>query len=311
MAGWANAAEDQRPHRSSPQQSTASGVEATWTRQLAGPLPNFLIIGAMKAGTTSMYHYLRAHPSIFMSEEKEIHFFNRNANWERGPAWYAAHFAGAGNALAIGEASPGYTMYPHRPQTAERVAALLPEARLIYLVRHPIERMRSHYLHFLAEGKELPPIDQALVDDPLFMDMSRYSLQLSRYTPNFDESQILVLTSEALRLERDEVMRRVFTFLGVEPLPVTEREFHRTSAKRTRQPVGEFLVRVPGYETVRRLAPRSVRLWMNRKLTAPAADPAAAEISPSVRKDLESELRSDIRELRNFLGSDFDGWGIA
>src|SRR4051812_23135116 len=107
---------------------------------MATLLPNLLVIGAAKAGTTSLWHYLDAHPSVFMAPAKELHFFDLDENWNRGIPWYAEHFAGSESSPVVGEATPGYTRYPHRPHAAARAAATVPDARLIYLVRDPIER---------------------------------------------------------------------------------------------------------------------------------------------------------------------------
>src|SRR4051812_36085465 len=98
-------------------------------------LPNLIIIGAARAGTTSLYHYLRSHPEIWMSPEKELYFFVEDHNWKRGIEWYERHFP-AGTPVR-GEASTFYTHFPIRPGVPERIAALLPSAKLIYLVRDP------------------------------------------------------------------------------------------------------------------------------------------------------------------------------
>ena len=116
-------------------------------------LPSFLVIGAMKAGTTSLYHYLHAHPQVFMPSIKELDFFVAGGNWGRGLHWYQKQFAGAGpGAVAVGEASTMYTKYPSVDGVPERIAAHLPEVRLVYVVRDPIDRIRSHYRHRVAVG---------------------------------------------------------------------------------------------------------------------------------------------------------------
>src|SRR3972149_2256199 len=148
-------------------------------------LPNFLVIGAPKAGTTSLYHYLRLHPQVFMPATKELSFFVEQNNWPRGRAWYEEQFSGAVDAAAIGEASPRYTMYPQYAGVPARIADLLPDIRLIYLVRHPIERMRSHYLDHVIYGAEKAPIEKALLDNPLYLNASRYDLQIEQYMPHY------------------------------------------------------------------------------------------------------------------------------
>src|SRR5215211_9390855 len=107
-------------------------------------LPNFLVIGAMKAGTTSLYHYLRHHPQVFMPEIKELNFFNPLRNWRRGVEWYEEQFEGIPDSVvAIGEASTSYTKFPWIREVPARITSVLGEIRLIYVVRDPIERMQS------------------------------------------------------------------------------------------------------------------------------------------------------------------------
>ena len=120
-------------------------------------LPTFLIIGTMKGGTTSLHRYLRQHPDVFMPEQKELNFFldeyagrpidpPEERNWSRGLTWYERQFAGAEDERAVGEASANYTRYPTYPGVAERIAKIVPEMKLIYLMRNPIDRVLSHYL---------------------------------------------------------------------------------------------------------------------------------------------------------------------
>jgi hypothetical protein len=272
-------------------------------------LPNFLVIGAMKAGTTSLYHYLRAHPQVFMPQRKELDFFVASKGWVQGRAWYEAQFAGAEGAVAVGEASPSYAMHPEYPGVADRIAELLPQVRLIYAVRHPIERMRSHYLHELQLGREHAPIGQALVDDPRYLDTSRYGMQLERYLARFPAERLQVICAEELREQRAATIRRVLEFLAVDPdrLPPTlDTEFHRTATRRVRRPVARAVLSVPGARVLRQLAPRPVRRLASRRVPAPSATIPAA-----VQARLRRELQDDIGRLRAHLGAGFHGWGLA
>ncbi|HYY79159.1 MAG TPA: sulfotransferase [Actinomycetes bacterium] len=272
-------------------------------------LPNFLVIGAMKAGTTSLYRYLREHPQVFMPPEKELHFFATPERWGRGRDWYEARFAAAADgAVAVGEASPTYAMYPEFAAVPERVAALLPDARLLYTVRHPIERMRSHYLHQVRRGREHAPIERALVADPRYLDTSRYALQLERYLDRFPAERLLVITAEELRDDRVATVGRALEFLGADPglLPPTlDREFHRTAA-RARRPLAAAALRLPGSRALRRLAPPALRRLAGRELPS-----RPARIPPELEARLREELRDDVRRLRAHLGPGFDGWGIG
>jgi hypothetical protein len=271
-------------------------------------LPNFLVIGAAKAGTTSMYHYLRAHPQVFMPETKELNFFVGNDGWPKGISWYERHFGAAGDALAIGEASPNYTKYPLFPGVPERVAKLVPEIRLVYLVRHPIERFRSGYLDEVRRGRQRNPIETTLASNPGYLAASKYAMQIEQYLEFFPRDRLLVVTTEDLRRKRAATMRVVHEFLGVDevaPADLTD-EFNRTEGKRMLRPLARRLRHLPGARAGARLVP-GVSRWLG---TTPL-DPGRAEISPAFEQQLRDLLRDDVQRLRGYLGEDFDGWGIA
>jgi len=271
-------------------------------------LPNFLVIGAAKADTTSIYHYLRAHPQVFMPETKELNFFVGNDGWPKGTSWYERHFDAAGDAVAVGEASPNYTKYPLFPGVPERVAKLMPDVRLVYLVRHPIERFRSGYLDEVRRGRQRNPIETTLDSNPGYLAASRYAMQIEQYLEYFPRDQLLVVTSEDLRRKRAATMRVVHEFLGVDdaaPATLID-EFNQTEGKRMLRPLARRVRRLPGARAGARLVP-GVSRWLGTR----PLDPGRAEISPSFERRLRDLLRDDVRRLRGYLGENFDGWGIA
>jgi len=199
-------------------------------------LPNFLIIGAAKAGTTSLYHYVASHPEAFMPSRKELSFFCEEFNWKRGIDWYEDHFRGSETAVAVGEASPRYTVFPLYGGVPERIAGLIPNARFIYLVRHPIERMQSHYLDNVIHGLEKRPVEAAFSAEPFYLTSSKYALQIEQYLTHFDRSRILIIRSDDMKRDRASTLSRVFSFLGIDPgwtTPVFDEEFLRMSERRT------------------------------------------------------------------------------
>jgi hypothetical protein len=126
-------------------------------------LPDFIIVGAQKAGTTSLYHYLRRHRQIRMSWVKEVHYFDNN--FHKGDFWYRSHFpidTRSTNGYLVGEASPYYLAHPHAPA---RISKLLPSARLIVLLRNPRDRAISHYFHQKRAGIETLPMMEAFVKE--------------------------------------------------------------------------------------------------------------------------------------------------
>jgi Sulfotransferase domain len=271
-------------------------------------LPNFLVIGAAKAGTTSIYHYLRAHPQVFMPETKELNFFVGEDGWPKGTSWYERHFDAAGDAIAVGEASPNYTKYPVFPGVPERIAKLLPDVRLIYLVRHPVDRFRSGYLDEVRRGRQRNPIESTLASNPGYLAASKYAMQIEQYLAHFPRDQLLVITSEDLQRQRAATMRVVHAFLGVDDVaPATlSEEFNRTEGKRMLRPVARRLRRLPGARGVARLAPGASRRMGTRPL-----DTTRAAISPTFDEQLRQLLGDDVRRLRGYLDEDFHGWDIA
>ena len=214
---------------------------AVWTYGKATaavrPLPDFLILGAQKAGTTALYAYLRRHPQITGPSWKEVSFFDRH--YARGEAWYRGNFPNALRARGlVGEASPSYLFHPLAP---ERVAALVPEAKLVALVRNPIDRAFSHYQHEVALGREPLSFENALAaeDDRLhgeeermladpayfshawwnytYLARGRYAEQLERWFAAFPREQLLVLFTEELSADTPATYRRVLEFLGAPP----------------------------------------------------------------------------------------------
>lgn len=274
-------------------------------------LPNFLVIGAVKAGTTSLYRYLSAHPQVFMSATKELNFFIQEENWNRGLAWYEKQFEGGEKTLALGEATPHYTMHPVYSGVPERIARHIPEARLIYVVRHPIDRMRSHYLQRVVNGHKEAPIEEALRDNPLFLCASRYATQIERYLEYFAREKLLVVTAEQLGAHREQTLRRIFAFLGVDPewtAPIIQREFNRTANKQIRRAVFRRMANLPAYHRLAALAPPGIRKLI-RPLTSRRVEDVAV-ISQSLERHLTEQLRDEVKRLYPYLDDSFDGWGL-
>jgi hypothetical protein len=276
--------------------------------------PNFLIIGAMKAGTTSMHYYIGAHPQVFMPRANDLNFFIEEMNWNRGWGWYEEQFAGAEGAIAIGEVSPGYSFHPVRRGVSERIAAALPQARFVYIVRHPIERMRSQWVHRSLRGMERRSLDQALLDDPRYLDRSRYAMQVEQYLRYFPREQLKLVVTEQLAASQETIMRDVYEFLGVDATwtgDVMERRFNRTDIKE-RAAIPQVRPRGLPRRTpagIRRAYDATVGTLV--RTLHPPSDPRTAVLSDRVRVELEARVRDDVARLRELMPVSFDGWGIA
>jgi hypothetical protein len=276
--------------------------------------PTFLVIGARKAGSTSLFEYLQAHPQVFMAPGKRLEFFS-GQNWDKGLAWYEAQFAGAAGARAIGEASNSYTSYPMVPDTARRIADVLPDVKLVYLVRHPIERIVSQYKQHAAHFGETRTLDEVIRSRTgPYVALSRYGMQIGRYLECFPREQIHIAVSEALLADRRASLSAIYEFIGVDPdlMPAAaERTYHASSGHRRDRAVAHAIRRSPVQRVLRRLVPRPLRQAGWRAVSAPVAvEEQALELAPATRAELIARLRPDLLELRAVMGPGFDAWGL-
>src|ERR687895_1673032 len=129
-------------------------------RRRHAALPNLIIIGGLKCGTTSIHHYLGLHPEIQMSKPKELNFFVHELNWDLGLPWYRGRFDS--RFPVRGESSPHYTNQPRYTGVPERIHDTVPDAKLIYMVRDPISRILSHWRHSIGAGYETRPMAEVL-----------------------------------------------------------------------------------------------------------------------------------------------------
>ena len=233
----------------------------------------------MKCATSALHHHLDAHPDVAMSRLKELNFFNGperppspdpstwwvDGQWHRGLEWYAAQFDPC--FAARGESSPAYTS-PSYPWTAARMARVLPDVRLLYLVRDPFERALSQYAHHRADGTEQRPPEAALLDPrSQYVARSRYAERLAPYLDHFDASQLLVVVQERLLGDPSQQMARVYAHVGVDP--------HW----------------------------RDVRVGERVNTGGPV--PAVGE---DLRRRFESLVRDDIGRLRDLIGDPVEEW---
>lgn len=214
-------------------------------------LPNFLIIGAQKAGTTWLSAMLRQHPDVHMPA-RELHFFDKERNYARGLSWYEARFSGAAGEAAIGEKTPDYLWVErdgaegHMAGAHERIAADLPDARLIAVLRDPVDRAVSAVRHLMRTGRASPlrSVDAYLVGSKAaalaphgVLDKGFYHRQLSAYRERFAADRMLVLVFEEDVVRRPlAALRRACEFLGVDPSFEFDRVRQRVNAPRPSRP---------------------------------------------------------------------------
>lgn len=210
--------------------------------------PNLFIIGAMKAGTSSLHEYLHQHPEIFMARFKEPQYFAPHLTrwgqaWGQGNPypepdmdWYLKLFAEAGAVTYAGESSVSYAARPWVEGCERRIHAFNPEARIIYLLRDPVERALSHYWHFVADGREdLDPLT-AVQRKPDYIARSDYAMQIEPYLETFGRSQVYVLTIEELNADPIVTFGRLFAWLSVrQDVRIDTATSYNVGAKKLRQ----------------------------------------------------------------------------
>ena len=274
-------------------------------------LPNLIIIGAPKCGTTSLYFYLAHHPEVFMSRQKELNFFN--GQWHRGPEWYASWFANAETPVR-GEASPRYTAYPHSADVAERMHSLVPDAKLIYLVRDPIERLLSQYVDRVAHGNEQRPFAETIRPSPRnsALNVSRYAMQLEQFLRHYPQEQILVVDHADLLARRRDTLRHVFEYLGIDPsvdspmFDVTRNQSNRKRKMRTGPLLPTKLLpsaegRINWY----------LRARVKRTVFKGFSDPIPRpELEPERREALSDLYAPEVERLRALTGRAFSTWSV-
>jgi hypothetical protein len=266
-------------------------------------LPSLFIIGAAKCGTTSLHRYLAEHPEVCMSSEKEPMCFEP-LDWVERLDDYRDLFERP--ARVRGEASTAYAAYPWVPEIPDRIRGLVPDARIIYMVREPIGRTVSHYAQNVWDRFPVRPFEELMEDleEPMNMPVwcSRYATQLERYLERFPSEHILVLDQHDLQRDRAATMHRVFEFLEVEPSftsPAWDIE-HNTA--------GHHRVPRPWAHRLRRLERPAMRVPpLRRLLTHEIPKPV---LTPGQRARLVGILEPEARRFRQLTGMKLDHWPV-
>lgn len=282
--------------------------------------PNFFLVGAAKAGTTSIYAYLSRHPDVFFPAIKEPHFFTQvhaapeqqfltEAVTKRSA--YLRLYSRATNHLVIGDASPSYLWHPEVPQ---RIRAEVQQAKVAIVLRDPVERAYSHYLMDYREGAQSKPFYEALLDDMhrlekgwgvsyLYYELGLYAEQVQRYFEIFKQEQVKVLMFDDFRRDAKAVLREIAAFLGLDPKPLTHvdtsRKYNSYAAARN-----EHLRRVAGAKWSRMvgqtLIPRRLGAFIFEQIFLKQAP--KPRLDPRTRELLCSLYDPELDKLKKLLG---------
>ena len=273
--------------------------------------PNLVVIGAMKASTTTFYELVTRHPEIWFSSEKEPHYFT-SPEYGTPNAWqsYLGLFKDAPRtAKYVGEASTGYSKLPHFGNTPDRLRQDLGDLRLIYLVRDPVARTISNYHHSYLSGhyESGTTLGEAIERDSILIDASCYSRQIKAYRETLGADALLILTTDELHAQPTQVMRRLEEFLQVSAFDGWDAPLPQSNSKQAlgRSLALQGLVPKPIIETARRIIPASLR----EKLKAVASSKVEIpEVTDADRTIVLDRVADDLRELRAIMGAEIDAW---
>src|SRR5579863_5229217 len=259
--------------------------------------PNLFIIGAMKSGTTTLHEYLDTHPQIAMSQEKEPGYFVEELGLHKGEEWYLSRWGELhGQYRYLGESSTHYTKLPVFQGVPERLFRFNPQARLLYIMRNPFDRVVSHYWHALRDqyhGGELRPLLKAVKEDPGYLAFSDYAMQLEPYFDRFGRSAVHTLTFEALIGDPQHEVDGIYRWLGLPSHPVGEKSgtAHNQKPKDTTAVAGAGILNRIQYSNVwDRISPH-VPAWMKNWAKKQAYRPVD-----------DQEVLNDIPRLRAAIG---------
>lgn len=277
-------------------------------------LPNVVVVGALKAGTTSMHNYLDLHPEIAVSADKEMRFF-QDPDCLRWLGTYQASFATGTRCRA--ESTPFYAKTPAMPGVVDRMADMIPDARLLYLVRDPVDRIVAEYVEQMQWGAASRSLEAELVDadDPRnwLVASSRYATQLRELRRRFAADRIKVIDLADLGKDTAAVMADVFAFLGLDPIASHDEDFRRFNSREEKSAFPDWLHalrRGPVMRVVNRIPERPRRVLTEfawRRVRTPIETP---QLSDRDSATLHRVLKPEADELRELTGGTFSTWSV-
>ena len=296
--------------------------------------PDFIIIGAAKSGTTTLYQYLCRHPQIYMSTPKEPDFFSLDKNYAQGIEWYESLFNQAQPNQICGEASTTYSRYHQHPFAAERIAKHLSNVKLIYVMRHPIDRAYSFYTYrfrrsqynqkFLAERNELMTartFEEAIEKQTEFIDSSYYLEQIEKYLKFFPKESFLFILMEDLIEHPGATLNQIFRFLNVEENfdvlqkgEIFANQAENDAEKAFRQQIFKSIQKIPLVSYVGKFMTESIKSnlytiikkvnyinWTNQQYIPP-------KMLPETRQMLINKFDEPNQKLAKFIQRDLSHW---
>lgn len=276
--------------------------------------PDFILIGAMKCATSTVCAYFERHPDTFMLPGQEPNFFSHDENWAGGIAAYEALFDAGADKKLRAEGSNLYTFGEMYPETAERMAQVLPDAKLMYVVRHPIKRLTSAWIQNRVDAgddKVAASVDQAIDANPArLLDPSLYWKQIERFRAHYSDDQIWIGFVEDLMADPDTFFAAACAFLDIEPnTDDGASQLHQNPSASKRVPNAKYTAirQSPLFKVAEATIPKPLRTWVKSKFLS---DPAqqASTLSEAAHARLVETIRPDAERFLAYAGKSQDFW---
>jgi len=272
--------------------------------------PDFISIGAMKCGSTSLVSGLDTHPNVFATK-KAPRFFHVEKYKEKNLKWYCKFFEKRSEKV-VGDDKGMFSWDGQNPKTAERIGRHMPEVKIFYIIRHPVRRTESHWAWGVADGRPWGPINEAVRKVDRLIEMSLYWRQLSRYRSHFDDDQIKVLFLKDLKADPRSFFQECGRFLGVDPNGFDFEEAatpkNQTVDKRTDTRLAQRLRQRSGFWTLKEMIPDPIVQFGEKVLRRDGK--IEPDWDPNVRRKVEKRLIPDSKRMLDYCGRSEDFWSF-
>ncbi|MCA9302857.1 MAG: sulfotransferase [Phycisphaerales bacterium] len=259
-------------------------------------LPDFVVIGAMKCATSTLHDQLALQPGISMSDPKEPNFFSDGPNFAKGMGWYRSLFESMPIDDLKGESSTHLTKYPVHPDAAVRMHEALPDAKLVYVMRDPIKRIVSQYIHEWSEHTITGDINKAIHEHPRLVAYSAYAMQIAKHTAFYEQPRILPVFFERLMANPQAEFERICSHIGYQGHPVWQKEEDAknvSSQRQRRSPVLNAVLDIRAVQILRRsLMPEGLRNRIKSRWTMKEKPELTAESIGFLHDQLDPDMRS-------------------
>ncbi len=274
---------------------------------------DFMIIGAMKSGTTTLSQILSKHPDVCFCKVKEPHFFSKNPSWENNISDYRALYSPKNHQIC-GEASTTYTCYPEFNQDIwNSLYKFNPKLKLIYIMRDPVDRIVSHWMHMYLRGYTSETFENIVLQDPSYINRTRYYMQIRPYLENFGQEQVLLLSFEEFINNQSEVCKRITDFLSIDySFEKKPEQFHANVSvgKTKRNIMIDQIKSNHGVKLMKKFFPNNFKIWTYKnlhKLTERKIDQRPI-VSNNYKEIIWNLLYLDIENIEKIMGRKLIEW---